>query len=122
MPDEEKVEQGATEVVVPAFQESLYRNNAKIRRDRADAIIEDAQLLYRREIEDLDLEMNRLRRELENMLDLSPTNATNLILGSDFDAKEFVGKDLDIGLKIRNLEIKLEIARKRYAYLFGGAV
>ena len=110
------------EVKIAAFQESLYRNNQKIRRDRADAIIEDAQLIYRREVEDLDLEMNRLKRELENMLDLSPTNATNLILGSDFDAKEFVGKDLDIGLKIRNLDIKLEIARKRYAYLFGGTI
>jgi hypothetical protein len=118
--DEENVE--STETPVPAFQESLYRNNTKIRRDRADAIIEDAQLIYRREIEDLDLEMNRLKRELENMLDLSPTNAMNLTLATDFDAKGFVGKDIDIGLKIRNLEIKIGIARKRYAFLFGGAV
>ena len=108
--------------VVPAFQESLYRNNAKIRKDRADSIIEDAQLLYKREIEDLDVEMKRMTREQENMLDLSPTSGLSLVLATDFDAKEYVGKDLDLGVRIRNLDIKLDIARKRYAYLFGGTV
>ena len=107
---------------VPAFKDSLYRNNSKIRRDRADSIIEDAELIYKREIEDLDVELKRLTRELENMLDLSPTNAMNLTLASDFDAKDFVGKDIDIGVKIRNLEIKIGIAQKRYSYLFGGTV
>lgn len=121
MAEEEKVETG-TDVVNGAFQDSLYRNNAKIRRDRADAIIEDAELIYRREIEDLRVEMKRMERELENMLDLSPTNATNLILGSDFDAKAFVGKDLDLGLKMRNLGIKIEIAEKRFVFLFGKTV
>ena len=101
-----------------AFKESLYRNNAKIRKDRADAIIEDAELIYKREIEDLDVEMKRLLREQENMLDLSPTDAMSLTLASDFDSKSYVSKDLEIGVKVRNLEIKLEIARKRYAYLF----
>lgn len=114
MSDEEtKVQQGA-------FSDSLYRNNAKIRRDRADAIIEDAELIYKREIEDHKVEMKRMERELENMLDLSPTNAMNLTLASDFDSKEFVGKDLDLGVRMRNLGIKIEIAEKRYAFLFGG--
>jgi hypothetical protein len=54
------------------------------------------------------------------MLDLSPTNAMNLTLASDFDSKIYVDKDIELGVKIRNVEIKLEIARKRYAYLFGG--
>lgn len=56
------------------------------------------------------------------MLDLSPTDATSLVLASDFDAKNYVEKDLELGVKIRNLEIKLEIATKRYAYLFGGTL
>ena len=113
-------EETKTDVQTGAFTESLYRNNAKIRKDRADAIIEDAELIYKREIEDLDVELKRLNRELEGMLDLSPTNALNLTLASDFDAKDFVGKDIDIGVRIRNLEIKIGIAKKRYAYLFGG--
>ena len=83
-----------------SFQDSLYRNNAKIRKDRADSIIEDANLIYKREIEDLEVEMKKMQREQENMLDLSPTNAMNLTLASDFDSKVYVAKDLELGVKI----------------------
>jgi hypothetical protein len=33
---------------------------------------------------------------------------------------QFVVTDLEIGIKIRNEKIKLEIAQERYKYLFGG--
>jgi hypothetical protein len=102
-----------------AFIESLKRNNAKIREDRALAIGEDAEIMYQREVEDLAMALKRLKREQENMLDLSPTDADSLVLASDFDAKDYVAKDIDLGVKIRNLEIKLEIAQKRFEYLFG---
>ena len=102
-----------------AFIESLTRNNKQIRSDRATAISEDTQLLYKRQIEDLDVSLKRMKREQENMLDLSPTNAQSLVLASDFDSAEYVAKDVALGVKIRNEEIKLEIARLRYNYLFG---
>ncbi|MGS2763546.1 hypothetical protein [Sinomicrobium sp. M5D2P9] len=102
-----------------AFLESLKRNNDKIRGDRAVAIVEDAQIMYKREAEDLALMLKKLKREQENMLDLSPTDANSLVLASDFDAKGYVGKDLEMAVKIRNLEIKLELAVNRYEYLFG---
>lgn len=102
-----------------AFVSSLKRNNRKIREDRAAAISDDTQVLYKRKIEDLQLEIKKLRREQENMLDLSPTTADSLVLASDFDSAQYVEKDVDIGVKIRNLEIKLEIASRRYSYLFG---
>ncbi len=105
-----------------AFIESLKRNNAQIREDRAAAIAEDAELLFKREIEDIAITIKRLRREQENMLDMSPNDANSLVLASDFDAKEYVLKELELGVKIRNLEIKLDIAQQRYAYLFGTAV
>ena len=54
------------------------------------------------------------------MLDLSPENAQSLILASDFNSAEYTAKDIDLGVKIRNAEIKLDIAQKRYDYLFGG--
>lgn len=101
-----------------AFVESLKRNNRKIREDRAVAITESAEILYKREKEDLELEVKKLKRERDAMLDLSPTDANSLVLSSDFDAKAFVAKDLEIGVKIRNLEIKLEIAKSRYEFLF----
>jgi len=101
-----------------AFLESLKRNNKKIRADRAKALSEDTELMYRRKVEDLELCVRRLKREQENMLDLSPTHADSLVLASDFNASNYVTKDLDLGVKIRNLEIKLTIAQKRYEYLF----
>lgn len=105
-----------------AFIDSLKRNNAKIREDRAAAIAEDAQIMFKREVEDLAISIKRMQRERDNMLDLSPTDADSLVLATDFDAKEYVAKDLDLGVKIRNLEIKLEIAQKRYKLLFGDTV
>ncbi len=101
-----------------AFVDSLVRNNKKIREDRAVAIAEDAEIIYKREVEDTELKIKQLRRERENMLDLSPTDAQSLVLASDFNSKEFVKKDIEIGLKIRDLQITLEIAKARYSYLF----
>ncbi|NJM53480.1 MAG: hypothetical protein HC846_08895 [Blastocatellia bacterium] len=101
-----------------AFVESLKRNNAKIREDRAISIAEDAQIIYKREVEDLEIQIKRLKRERDSMLDLSPTTADSLVLATDFDSKDFVNKDIQIGVQIRNLEIKLEIARERYNFLF----
>lgn len=105
-----------------AFLESLKRNNAKIREDRATAIAEDAQVMFKREIEDLAIAIKRLKREQENMLDLSPTHADSLVLASDFDAKDYVARELELGVKLRNMEIKLDIAQKRYQHLFGDTV
>lgn len=102
-----------------AFLESLVRNNKKIREDRAVAIGEDAQIRYKREVEDLEIAIRQLSREREGMLDLSPDNAMSLMVANDFDSKAFVEKDLNLGLQIRNLEIKLDIAKTRYAHLFG---
>ena len=109
-----------TEELEGAFVASLKRNNRQIRDDRAASIAEDAQMTFRRYIEDLEMKIKRLQRELENMLDMSPENAQSLILGKDFDAVTYVEREADVGLKIRNTEIKLEIARARYDYLFGG--
>ena len=105
-----------------AFFESLKRNNKKIREDRAIAIAEDTELLYKRKIEDLELQIRKMKREQENMLDLSPTTADSLVLASDFQADDYVTKDTDLSMKIRNTTIKLKEAKKRYEYLFGGQV
>jgi hypothetical protein len=103
-----------------AFFDSLTRNNRKIRRDRAIAIAEDAELIYGRQVQDLEVKLKRMKRERENMLDLSPTNAQSLVLATDFDAEEYVKKDIALGVDIRNTEIKLEIAKAQYQHLFGG--
>jgi hypothetical protein len=101
-----------------AFVSSLVRNNKKIREDRAIAIAESAEMLYKRQVEDTELKIKQLKRDREAMLDLSPTDAQSLVLASDFDAKSFVEKDIQLGVTIRNLEISLEIAKSRYNHLF----
>ena len=102
------------------FVSSLRRNNKQIRDDRALAIAEDAELIFKREVEDITTALKVARRERDGMLDLGGNSTTTIISQSDFDAKAFVAKDLELGLKIRNLEIKLEIASKRYNELFAG--
>lgn len=97
---------------------SLVRNNKQIRTDRAISIAEAAEMIYKREVEDIQMRIKQMKRDRENMLDMSPTNAQSLVLATDFDAKAFTSKDIDLGIQIRNLEIKLEIAQKRYKELF----
>jgi hypothetical protein len=102
-----------------AFLESLKRNNKQIREDRATAIGEAAEMIYKRRIEDMEVNIRRMKRDQENMLDLSPDHATSLKLASDFDANDYANKDIELGKKIRNETIALNIAKKRYNYLFG---
>lgn len=117
MATEEKV---VVEQEQGAFLGSLKRNNKQIRDDRATAIGEDTQLVYKRKIEDLELRIKKMLREQENMLDLSPTNAQSLVLASEFNSDQYVDKDIELGSRIRNDGITLEIAKARYKYLFGG--
>lgn len=109
----------STPAVVGAFQASLQRNNKQIRDDRAIGITEDAQLSYQRRIQDMERDRKILVRKRNNMLDLSPTNADSLMLGEDFNGTGFVERDIQIGVDLRNLDIKLEIAKASYKELFG---
>ena len=110
--DEKKVTSGE-------FGLALKRNNKEIKNARAESIISKAQVMYKRTVEDLTIELDEMRRELDDMLDMSPNNAMNLVVASDFEPKAFIAKDLEIGVKIRNTEIKVDIAKKRYQVLFG---
>lgn len=110
----------AEEETPGAFVASLKRNNKQIRSDRAASIAEDAQMAYRRGIEDLEMGIKRMQREQDNMLDMSPENAQSLILGKDFDANKYLELDSKLSLDIRNAEIKIDLAKTRYNFLFGG--
>lgn len=103
-----------------AFVKSLRRNNKQIKDDRALSIAESAHRIFKRTVEDLTDEIKQLTRERDGMLDLGGNTTTNIISLSDFNAQEYVSKDLEIGVKIRLLEVKLEIATKRYNELFVG--
>jgi hypothetical protein len=108
------------EITKGAFVQSLKRNNKEIKAARAEAIAEDLQLVYKRKVEDLELKLKNLRRNQENMLDLSPENTYSLKIANEFDANKWTEDHLELGVKIRETEIKLDIARKQYEYLFAG--
>jgi hypothetical protein len=116
----EEIKDTEEKLPMGAFASSLTRKNSQIRRDRAIAIAEDAELIYRRTVENISIELKRLEREQENALDMSPENITTLKLASDFDPDKFAERDMEFAIKIRNTKIKLELATERYAYLFGG--
>jgi hypothetical protein len=105
-------------VIGGAFIESLKRNNKQIKDSRAASIAEDLEFAYRNLIEQLKRDKRSKERALEDKLDLSPTNTQSLVLAADFDAVKFASEDISIGIDIRNLDIKLDIARKRYKFLF----
>ncbi|QIY91773.1 hypothetical protein [Chryseobacterium gallinarum] len=103
--------------LTPRFIKSLQRNNDQIREDRARTIGEDAQLIYRRRVEDIELSIKRLEREQEGLIDISPLDRNSLTF-ADFNSETFVQKDIELSLTIRNLNIQLEVAQKRFEYLF----
>ncbi|KFF74013.1 hypothetical protein HX13_16025 [Chryseobacterium sp. P1-3] len=103
--------------LTPRFIKSLQRNNDQIREDRARTIGEDVQLIYRRRVEDIELSIKRLEREQEGLIDISPLDRNSLTF-ADFNSETFVQKDIELSLTIRNLNIQLEVAQKRFEYLF----
>jgi len=108
-----------TPEVPGAFLATLVRTNTKIKRDRAVAIAEDVQMTFKRQVEDIEIKIKRLKREQENMLDMSPETAMSLKPAKDVDALAFTDKYLEVGVQIREEEIRLEIAQKAYDHLFG---
>lgn len=105
-----------------SFVSSLRRNYKQIRDDRALKIAKTAQTLFKRKVEDLANNIDDLKMDRDNLLDINGTSTTAIISASDFNADDFVEKDLELGLKIRNLEIKYDIALSRYNELFGGEI
>lgn len=101
------------------LQESLARGNKQIRLERGDAIAEDLEMVYKREIEDKEIDLKRLTRKQVNAFDFSPSNSQSLVMGKDFDAGIVLKEDLADALAIHNTQIKLTLAKKRYNHLFG---
>ncbi len=106
-------------VVSGALYQSLSRTNAQIRQERGDAIAEDLEMTYKREVEDIEMALKRLERKQVNMFDFSPTNAQSLVMAKELDSQDIKDQDMAIGLQIRNTKIRLDIAKKRYEHLFG---
>jgi hypothetical protein len=100
------------------FAQLLSRTFGQVKKDRAENILENAEIAYRRHIEDLKIKIKKTERQLENNLDYSPTTAGMMISVENFDENQFVFNDVCLIMDIRDLTIELEQAEKRYKYLF----
>lgn len=101
-----------------ALWASLSRNIKQIKEGRALSILEDAELAYKRKIEDMSQALKRLNRNVEASLDMSPENVTTLKM-MDFDPEAFIEADAKAAYEIRNISIQLNECKKRYNALFG---
>lgn len=104
------------------FGSSLTRTNAEIRKERATSISMSAETIYRRKVEDLLMKRDNLILEQENLLDMSPTNATSLMVANDFNGEKFYERDRNITLELRDLNIEINALSERYSYLFGSSI
>ena len=104
--------------VAGAFINSLKRNNAKLRDDRAQTIARSVKLKYKRQIEDLESDLIGMQTERTSMLDVGHTSTETILHPRDFKVDDFVTMDINLGVKIRNTQIKLDIARKQFFALF----
>lgn len=102
-----------------AIYQSLSRSNKQIKAERGDAIAEDLEMTFKREVEDIERLIKRKNREKINMIDFSPTNTQSLVMAKDLDADSVKEKILALGLETRNLNIKLENAKDEYEFMFG---
>jgi len=101
-----------------AFESSLVRNNSQIKKDRAADIRLDAETVYGRQVEDLEIAIRKLVSKRNSTLDLSPTNSMSLVPAGEFDGVAFAINDQNLSLEIRNLKIKHKSAEARFNYLF----
>ena len=102
-----------------AFYDSLIRSNEKIKESRAKEIYEDAELTFRRYVEDLRAHLIKTTRARRAMLDLSPDSSISLTLAKNFNANNFVETDLRLGEEIKEISERLELAEERYEEMFG---
>lgn len=94
-------------------------NEKPTRRERATAASKAAKSVYKREIQDLAHLIRLLKSEQENMADRPPTDTQTSEITDAIDSGAYVSKEIEIGVKIRDLEKKLASAKKRFQFLFG---
>lgn len=119
MEEKDQILQQENPQIGGALDASLARSNKQIRQERGDAIAEDLQIAFERELQDVHLKIKRLKRAQTNAIDFSPTNAQSLVIAKDIDIPEVKDQILTLQVKMRNEKEKLEEYQTVYEWLFG---
>lgn len=104
------------------FGASINRSTTKIRKDRGIAMAEDTEMQYRMAVQTLRTKLKRALRTQANMLDFGGDSVLKIINPNEYDAQDFVDKDMELGIEIKKIEDQLQIAEARYTKLFGAAL
>ena len=98
------------------FLSELQKDKTKLTQARVSAINESSELKYKRTIEDIEVGIKDLTMQQSALLDLS--NQGEIAKASEFNADQFVDRDIKISLEIEKLNLVLGVAKKRYDLLF----
>jgi hypothetical protein len=101
------------------LEASLKRSNKQIREERGEDVKIDLELVYKRDVEDAERDINRLERNRVKMFDFSVTNTQSLVMAKDLDALDIKEKDMAVRVEIRNAKIALGLSKSAYNFLFG---
>ena len=85
---------------------------------KATVASKDAASLYKREMQNLERLIRLLKKERDNMAKRPLTDKQTSKITDAIDSGAYVSKEIEIGVKIRDLEKKLDTARKRFQFLF----
>lgn len=99
---------------------TLKQTYKEIKESRIEAMLEDAEIKYRREIEDVCAKIRRCDRDMEDaILDILPSNAGQGINPSAFDADRLKNTRISTLITRRENAVKLGILVNDYETLFG---
>lgn len=99
---------------------TLKQTFKQIKDSRIDAMLEDSELKYRRQIEDVSAKIRQCNRDMEDsILDILPSNAGQSISPSAFDADKLMNTRVSTLIARREHQVKLGILVNDYETLFG---
>ena len=99
---------------------TLKQTFKQIKESRIDAMLEDSELKYRRQIEDVSAKIRQCNRDMEDsILDILPNNAGQGISPSAFDADKLMNTRVSTLIARREHQVKLGILVNDYETLFG---
>ena len=99
---------------------TLKQTYKQIKESRIEAMLEDAELKYRRDIEDVCAKVRQCERDMEDaILDILPSNAGQGINPNAFDADRLKNTRISTLITKREQSVRLGILVNDYETLFG---
>jgi len=100
------------------FAKNFATDNDKVKENRKQQVITQAQRAYKKEIDDLKDKLLDKQVELDKLNDFSPRTDDDLLYRNDFNASEWAKSRIDVVSKMEALEYKIKTLQEDYNYWF----